>query len=83
MNITEITPFIGLELTGVGYEDLVRPEVWEQLVEGVRERELVVVRGIELTPLQQIDLASRLGRPVPFVISKYRHPEFEEIMISS
>lgn len=83
MNITEITPFIGLELTGVGYDELVRPEVWEQLVEGVRERELVVVRGIELTPLQQIDLASRLGRPVPFVISKYRHPEFEEIMISS
>ncbi|MEY9941981.1 TauD/TfdA dioxygenase family protein [Streptacidiphilus sp. MAP5-3] len=83
MNITEITPFIGLELSDVGYEDLVRPEVWEQLVQGVHERELVVVRGIELTPRQQIDLAARLGRPVPFLISKYRHPEFEEIMISS
>jgi taurine dioxygenase len=83
VNITEITPFIGLELTGASYEDLVRPEVWESLVKGVEERDLVVVRSIDLTPAQQIDLASWLGRPVPFVISKYRHPEFEEIMISS
>lgn len=81
--LSQITPFIGLQVEAATYQDLIRPELWQQLVAGVQERELVVVRGVELTPEQQIDLAKRLGRPVPFVISKYRHPEFEEIMISS
>jgi taurine dioxygenase len=81
--ISPIKPFIGLQVEGATYEDLIQPELWQQIVDGVQERELVVVRSVELTPEQQIDLARRLGRPVPFVISKYRHPEFEEIMISS
>ncbi|MFI9236401.1 TauD/TfdA dioxygenase family protein [Streptomyces sp. NPDC053079] len=83
MKISDITPFIGAEFTGVTYADLTQQEVFDQLVEQLHQRELVVVRGLELTPEQQIDLASRLGRPVPFVISKYRHPDYPEIMISS
>jgi taurine dioxygenase len=83
MNITEITPFIGIEFTDAGYEDLLRQEVWQRVVNGVNERDLVIVRSIDLTPQQQIALAGRLGRPVPFGISSYHHPEFEEIMISS
>ncbi|GAA3096721.1 TauD/TfdA dioxygenase family protein [Streptosporangium carneum] len=83
MKVSEITPFIGAELSDVTYEDFERREVFDQLVESLRQRELVVVRGLELTPHQQIKLATRLGKPVPFVLEKYRHPEFEEIMISS
>lgn len=83
MKFTDITPYIGAELTGATYEDLSRPELFDELVRNVHERQLVVVRSIELTPHQQISLAKRLGRPVPFVIGKYRHPEFQEIMISS
>ncbi len=83
MQFTDIIPSIGAELTGATYEDLVKPEVFEQLVRNVHERQLVVVRAVELTPAQQIDLARRLGRPVPFVMSKYRHPEYPELMISS
>ncbi|OII62937.1 taurine dioxygenase [Streptomyces sp. CC53] len=83
MQIKDITPFIGSEMTGVTYEDLQDPEVFRQLLDGVHRRELVVVRGLELTPQQQIALASRIGRPVPFLMAKYRHPEHPEIMISS
>ncbi|MBB4917177.1 TauD/TfdA dioxygenase family protein [Streptosporangium saharense] len=83
MSFHEITPFIGAELTDVTYEELERPELFDQLVDNLRRRELVVVRGIELTPKQQITLARRLGKPVPFLLKEYRHPEFEEIMISS
>lgn len=83
MKVQQITPTIGLELSEVEYDELATDKVFDQLVEGIRQHELVVVRGIELTPRQQIDLASRIGRPVPFLIQKYRHPEFEEIMISS
>ncbi|MER5887923.1 TauD/TfdA family dioxygenase [Streptomyces sp. NPDC001941] len=83
MQFTDIIPSIGSELVGATYDDLIRPEVFEQLVRNVHERQLVVVRAVELTPTQQIDLARRMGRPVPFVISKYRHPDHEELMISS
>ncbi|MGA5134799.1 TauD/TfdA dioxygenase family protein [Streptomyces olivoreticuli] len=83
MQIKDITPFIGAEMTGVDYEDLRRPEIFRQLAELVHRRELAVVRGLDITPKQQIELASRLGRPVPFLMAKYRHPEHEEIMISS
>ncbi|GAA3181923.1 MULTISPECIES: TauD/TfdA dioxygenase family protein [Streptomyces] len=83
MQIKEITPFIGSEMTGVGYEDFRRPEVVEQLLDLVHRRELAVVRGLDITPGQQVELASRIGRPVPFLMAKYRHPEQPEIMISS
>ncbi|MFD9081899.1 TauD/TfdA dioxygenase family protein [Streptomyces erythrochromogenes] len=83
MQFKEITPFIGSELTGVGYEDLQDPELFARLVDLVHRRELVVVRGLDVTPEQQIELASRIGRPVPFLMAKYRHPDHPEIMISS
>ncbi|MDT9692488.1 TauD/TfdA family dioxygenase [Streptomyces sp. P9(2023)] len=83
MEIKELTPFIGSEVAGATYEDLQRPEVFEQLIDIVHRRELLVVRGLELTPEQQIELATRVGRPVPFLMATYRHPEHEEIMISS
>ena len=83
MSVHEITPFIGLEFTDTTYDDLLDQQLWDQLVKGVQERDLVVVRSVSLTPGQQIDLAKRLGKPVPFVITEYRHPEYEQIMISS
>jgi taurine dioxygenase len=83
MQIKDITPFIGSELTGVSYEDLREPANWEKVTTLLHERELIVVRRLELMPEQQIELARRLGRPTPFLMAKYRHPEHEEIMISS
>ncbi|MCM2578521.1 TauD/TfdA dioxygenase family protein [Streptomyces meridianus] len=83
MQIKELSPSIGSEMTGVTYEDLQRPEVFDQLADMVQRRELAVVRGLDITPEQQIALASRAGRPVPFVLAKYRHPDHEQIMISS
>ncbi|WP_436501314.1 TauD/TfdA dioxygenase family protein [Actinokineospora sp. HUAS TT18] len=83
MKISQITPFIGAEISGVDYAALAEPEVFAELVTALHQHEVVIVRGLELSPRQQIDLAALLGRPVPFVIQKYRHPEFEEIMISS
>ncbi|MEV6470656.1 TauD/TfdA family dioxygenase [Streptomyces sp. NPDC051657] len=83
IRIGELTPFIGAEVTGATYEDLQDPALWEQLTALLHERELVVVRSLDITPKQQIVLASRLGRPVPFLMAKYRHPDHEEIMISS
>jgi taurine dioxygenase len=83
MKSAEITPFIGVELFDVTYEDLARPGNFAEFATLLHRHELAVVRGLELSPQQQISLARRLGEPVPFVIERYRHPEFPENMISS
>ncbi|WP_306320205.1 MULTISPECIES: TauD/TfdA family dioxygenase [unclassified Streptomyces] len=83
METQRLTPFIGAELTGVDADDLQRPEVFEHFLGLVHQHELAVIRGLELTPAQQIELATKVGRPVPFLMAKYRHPEHPEIMISS
>jgi taurine dioxygenase len=83
MKSAQITPFIGVELFDVDYEDLARPENFAKFVDLLHRHEMAVVRGLQLTPQQQISLARQLGEPVPFVIERYRHPDFPEIMISS
>ncbi|MGW0752715.1 TauD/TfdA dioxygenase family protein [Streptomyces sp. NPDC002587] len=83
MHKRDLTPFMGVEYTGLSHADLDRPEVFTDLVEALHQRDLVVVRGTELTPPQQIALASRLGSPVPFLLADWRHPEFAEILVSS
>ncbi|MBB5953660.1 taurine dioxygenase [Saccharothrix tamanrassetensis] len=83
MAVEPITEFIGAELTGVGYADLERDDVFGEFLDALNQHELVIVRGIELTPREQVELASRIGTPVPFVLERYRHPEIKEIMISS
>jgi taurine dioxygenase len=83
MKQQDITPFIGTEFTDVTYEDLLDDDVWAQLTQALHQRELVVVRAIDLTPTQQISLAGRLGSPVPFVFQEWQHPEHDAILVSS
>ncbi|MCX5149833.1 TauD/TfdA family dioxygenase [Streptomyces sp. NPDC048550] len=83
MHQRDLTPFIGVEYTGLTHAELSRPEVFEDLRDSLHRRDLVVVRGIDLTPEQQIELAARLGRPVPFLLADWRHPDFAEILVSS
>ncbi|WEH34975.1 TauD/TfdA family dioxygenase [Streptomyces sp. AM 4-1-1] len=84
MTLKRITEFVGAEITDVNhYDDLDRPEVFDEFLRALREHELVVVRGFDMTPRQQVELAARIGKPVPFVLQRYRHPEMPEIMISS
>lgn len=83
MQKRDLTTFIGVEYTGLTYADLIRDEVFGDVVDSLHQRDLVVLRQVELTPEQQIDLARRIGRPVPFVFEEWRHPEFAEILVSS
>ncbi|QLJ00583.1 TauD/TfdA family dioxygenase [Streptomyces sp. NEAU-sy36] len=83
MDMQDLTPFIGTEIVGATIEDLRDDDVFDTVLRNLAERELVVVRGLRITPSEQIELARRIGRPVPFLMSRYRHPDHEEIMISS
>ncbi|MET0415489.1 MAG: TauD/TfdA family dioxygenase [Actinoplanes sp.] len=83
MRATALTPFIGAEFTGLTYADLQDDDTRDELIAHVHERELVVIRGLDLTPGQQIELAQQLGSPVPFVFAEWRHPDFPQILVSS
>ncbi|MEV4243475.1 TauD/TfdA family dioxygenase [Streptosporangium canum] len=83
MDKIDLIPSIGTELTGVTYEELQKDDVLDEFVDTLHQRELVIIRGIELTPGQQVNLAARIGKPIPFVLEQYRYPELPEIMISS
>ncbi|MCI4066886.1 TauD/TfdA family dioxygenase [Micromonospora sp. R77] len=79
----QLTPFIGVEFTDVAFPDLRDDAVFDELVVALHRHDLVVVRGLDLTPEQQLALASRLGEPVPFVLAEFRHPDFPQILVSS
>jgi taurine dioxygenase len=83
MKTRDLAPFIGTELVDVTIDDLRAPDVVAAILDHLHRRDLVVVRSIDLTPRQQIDLARRIGSPVPFVLADWRHPEFPEILLSS
>ncbi|TJZ45295.1 TauD/TfdA family dioxygenase [Streptomyces piniterrae] len=83
MEIRDLTAFIGSEIAGVTYEDLQRPEIFGLVHDALNRRELIVVRGLDITPEQQIALARKIGEPVPFHNPRYRHPRYPEILVSS
>ncbi|UQA93294.1 TauD/TfdA dioxygenase family protein [Streptomyces halobius] len=83
MEIRDLTAFIGSEITGVTCEDLQRPEVFGAVHNALNERELIVVRGLDITPEQQIVLARKFGKPAPPHSPRYAHPRFPEILVSS
>lgn len=83
MASTPITDFIGAAFHLDSFQDLVTADRVDEIKTALGRDELVLIRGIDVTPSEQVELAGIFGLPVPFVQSKYRHAEHEEIMISS
>ncbi|MEU5424963.1 TauD/TfdA family dioxygenase [Streptomyces olivoreticuli] len=83
MEIRQLTPFIGSGITGVTFEDLQHPDIFGALHDTLRQRELIVVRDLTLTPEQQVVLARKIGKPVPFPDARYGHPSFPEVTVMS
>lgn len=73
----------GTEFRGLAPADLADPATLDRLREALTTTHLVVIREVAMSPERQIDLARRIGEPVPFNIGRYRHPDHPELMISS
>lgn len=80
---TEIKPGFGTEFRGLAPTDLTDPAVFGAVKEALAQTHLVVLRAVGISPEEQIGLARRIGIPVPFNISRYRHPDYPELMITS
>jgi taurine dioxygenase len=49
----------------------------------VYSEKIAVLKGMELSPRQFLELGKRLGRPETYYEPMYQHPEVEEIFVSS
>jgi len=78
-----ITANFGTEFTGITPDALSDPDVFADVLDALRNTHLVVIRQCPVSPQQQLELSRRIGEPVPFNIARYRHPELDEIMITS
>ena len=54
-----------------------------EVLDLVYRRRIVVLRDQQLTPKQFVELGHRMGRPDVYYEPMYRHPEHEEIFVSS
>ena len=83
MRIEKVSNYIGAEIHDVSIRDIRVPEVRDRVLHALHENELLIFKGLDISPGEQVELARVIGEPVPFVMSQYRHPEHPEIMISS
>lgn len=80
---TAIRPGFGTEYRGLEAADLTSPDVLADIKDALAHTHLVILRQTPLTSDLQLALAREIGQPVPFNISRYRHPDYPELMISS
>jgi taurine dioxygenase len=78
-----IKPGFGTEFRGLAAGDLTDPAILDEVRQALATTHLVILREVGLSPESQIEFARQIGEPVPFNISRYRHPEYPELMISS
>ncbi|MEO2217889.1 TauD/TfdA family dioxygenase [Chromobacterium vaccinii] len=83
MRFNPLSPTIGAELTGATFNDILSDALFPEAEQALQQHQLLVIRGLQLTPAQQLALARKFGHPVPFVMSRYHHPDHPELMISS
>ncbi|MFH8339505.1 TauD/TfdA dioxygenase family protein [Streptomyces sp. AM6-12] len=80
---SSISDRFGTEYRGLTAEALNDATIVSDIVDALETSHLVVIRETPLSPEQQIEFARKIGEPVPFNISRYRHPDYPELMISS
>lgn len=67
----------GIDLKSGG-QDLAR-----SLVEAVHRHTLIVIKDQRMTVAEYVDFGRRLGTIMPYPDPRYRHPEHEEVFVSS
>ncbi|MFC0598089.1 (3R)-3-[(carboxymethyl)amino]fatty acid oxygenase/decarboxylase [Streptomyces palmae] len=83
MEITErIGQDIGATVVGFEYATASQADI-DAIKETVYNKKIAVLRDQHLTPRQLLELAQRFGRPETYYEPMYKHPEVEEVFVSS
>lgn len=73
-------PLLG-EVVGVDVAKPIDDDTWAAVNQAFLDHCVVVFRDRSMTPGQMVTFASRFGPIEPHVTEKYRHPEFEELIV--
>ena len=79
IDTTEITPTVGLEITGMSADDLVDPRAASDAQHALDEHGVVVYREIHITDEQLLAFSRMLGTLVVQPTGEHRYPEIQTI----
>ncbi|GBR48964.1 TauD/TfdA dioxygenase family protein [Neokomagataea thailandica] len=83
MRKSRLSPYIGLLFDDVSPSDLNSVDFLSAVKSALGTDHLAVIRAGEISSSQLVDIAEHFGRPKAFHMTRYRHPDYPEIMISS
>jgi alpha-ketoglutarate-dependent taurine dioxygenase len=73
---------MGATVEGFDYATATQADI-DALKQTVYTKKIAVLKGQDLSPQQFLELGKRLGRPEVYYEPMYKHPEVEEIFVSS
>lgn len=78
-----ITDAIGTLVEGMSYDDVMEPARFVRLYDAWIETGLLIVRGLDMTPQQQIALTKRFGELTSYTRSQFNAKEEDAILVLS
>ena len=69
------------EITGVDITRPIDPETWDRINHAFLDHKVLVFRDQPLTPSLFAQFAAQFGALQPHITKKYRHPDFEELIV--
>ena len=69
------------EIAGVDITRPIDPETWDRINHAFLDHKVLVFRDQSLTPSLFAQFAAQFGALQPHITEKYRHPDFEELIV--
>ena len=81
VEINQLGKVMLAEIKGVDITRPIDPETWDLINYAFLDHQVLVFRDQPLTPSLFAQFAAQFGALQPHITGKYRHPNFEELMI--
>ncbi|AUX44463.1 taurine dioxygenase [Sorangium cellulosum] len=78
-----LSKYFGVELVGFDARRDAGAGAGAELLDLLLRHQLLLLRDQELTPAELVGVGRSMGPIQPFLLSNYRHPEFDEILVTS
>ena len=83
LTLKSITNRIGTLVEGADIDDFMTPDRFERIYKAWIDTGLLVVRGLQLTPKQQLDVTKRFGQLVSYTRAQFEAEEESAILVLS
>jgi taurine dioxygenase len=83
MNIAPLSPYIGVEVTGVDLREPVSEENFDALRTALNQHSLLLFRGQRINEAQHVAFSRRFGTLIGHVLKQFLKPEYPEVYVLS